>query len=158
MLLKLDIKLFSLLQSIRSRGGVINYSVVKATTLVLVNSNTTTSLARFEPTVPWVKPIYRHCNFTRRAGTTTRRPVPRRLFEECKHSFLTDIHREITQHNIPPELMLNAYQTPSSYVSVGKMTRAQRNSSAVPIKGLPKKRNITLPLFSLSQAIFCQCR
>lgn len=143
-LLELDSKLISLLQSIRSRGGVINYSVVKATALALVNSNTITSLAGFEPTVPWVKSIYRRCNFTRRAGTTTRPPVPRGLFEECKLTFLTDINRAITQHNIPPELVLNADQTPCSYVSVGRMTMAPRNSSAVPIKGLTDKRNITL--------------
>ena len=39
---------------------------------------------------------------------------------------------------------LNADQTPSSYVSVGKMTMATRNSSSVPIKGLTDKKNITL--------------
>lgn len=109
-----------------------------------VNSNMTTSLAGFEPTVPWVKSIYRRCNFTRRAGTTRRPPVPRGLFEECKLTFLTDINRAITEHNIPPELVLNADQTPCSYVSVGRMTMAQRNSSAVPTKGLTDKRNITL--------------
>ena len=47
-------------------------------------------------------------------------------------------------HSIPLQLVLNADQTPSSYVSVGKTTMAARNSSSVPIKGLTDKRNITL--------------
>ena len=66
------------------------------------------------------------------------------VYEECKLTFLTDIERCIAMHSIPPHLLLNADQTPSSYVSVGKMTIAARNSSSVPIKDLTDKRNITL--------------
>ena len=91
-----------------------------------------------------MKFIYRHWNFTHRAGTTTRPAVPRGLFEECKLTFLTDINKLMTENKIPPELVLNADQTPCSYVSVGRMTMAARNSSSVPIKGLTDKRNITL--------------
>lgn len=40
--------------------------------------------------------------------------------------------------------MLNADQTPSSYVSVGKQTMAARGSKSIPIAGLSDKRNITL--------------
>ena len=46
--------------------------------------------------------------------------------------------------SIPFELILNADQTPSSYVSVGKMTMAKRGEKSVPIKGLTDKRNIIL--------------
>ena len=127
-----------------SRGGVVNSCVVKATALALVNSNNISGLKGFEPKLTWVKSIYRRCNFTRRAGTTTRPPVPRGVFEECKLTFLINISRAITQHKIPPELVLNADQTASSYVSVGRMTMASKNSSSVPIKGLTDKRNLTL--------------
>lgn len=58
--------------------------------------------------------------------------------------FLSDINKTINEHKIPPELVLNADQTPCLYVSVGKMTMAPRNSSSVPIKGLTDKRSITL--------------
>ena len=141
---ELDGKLISLLHSIRSRGGVLNFSVVKASALSLVNSNSSANLSGFEATAPWVRSIYKRCNFSRRAGTTTRPPVPRGIYEECKLTYLTDINRAITQHNIPPELVINADQTPCSYVSVRRMTMATCNSSAVPIKGLTDKRNITL--------------
>ena len=53
-LLELDAKLISLLKSIRSRGGVINFSVVKATTLALVKSNPSSSVTGFQPTTTWV--------------------------------------------------------------------------------------------------------
>ena len=85
-----------------------------------------------------MKSIYRRCNFTRRAGTTTRPPFPRGMFEECKLTFPTDISR------VPPELVLNADQTTCSYVSVRRMTMAARNAMSVTIKGLTNKRNITL--------------
>ena len=66
------------------------------------------------------------------------------MFEECKLTFLTDINKKITESKIPLELVLNADQTPWSYVSVGRMTMAARNASSVPIKGLTDTRNITL--------------
>ena len=113
-LLELDSKLISFLKSIRSRGGVVNSCVVKATALALVNSNNISGLRGFEPIPTWVKSTCRRCNFTRRAGTTTRPPVPRGVFEECKLIFLTDISRAITQQKIPPELVLSTDQAPSS--------------------------------------------
>ena len=143
-LLDLDKKLITLSKNIRNRGVVVNFSVVKASALALIKSNPTKDFRGFEPTSSWVRSVYRRCKFSRRAGTTTKPPVPLGIFEECKLTFLTDIKRCITTHNIPPQLVLNADQTPSSYVSVGKMTMATRNSSSVPIKGLTDKRNITL--------------
>ena len=152
-LLELDAKLVSFLKSLRARGGVVNGSVVTAAATALFKSNASMhrQYGSFQPSRGWIQSIYKRCNFTRRAGTTTRPPVPRGLYEECKLTFLTDIDNCIKQYNIPPELVLNADQTPSSYVSVGKMTMAARNSQSVPIKGLTDKRNITLT-FTISMA------
>ena len=47
----LDSILISLLRNIRSRGGVVNFCVVKATALALLDSNKTPYLREFEPTV-----------------------------------------------------------------------------------------------------------
>ena len=85
--------LISLLRSIRSRGGVVNSRVVKATALVLVDSNKTPYLREFEPTVTWMKSIYRRCNFTRRAGTTTRPPVPRECLKNANLHFSLTVKR-----------------------------------------------------------------
>ena len=47
-------------------------------------------------------------------------------------------------YSIPAELVLNADQTPSSYVSVGKQTMAGHGAKSVPITGFTDKRNVTL--------------
>lgn len=94
----------------------------------------------FEPTSKWVRSIYPG----KLEPQQDLARVPLGVYEECKLTFLTDIERCIATHSIPPQLVLNADQTPSSYVSVGKMTMAARSSSSVPIKGLTDKRNITL--------------
>ena len=104
---------------------------MKATALVLVDSNKTQYLREFEPTVTWVKAIYRCCNFTCQAGTTTRPPNARGMFEECKLIFLSDINKMTTENKIPPELVLNADQTPCWYVSVGRITMAATNASSI---------------------------
>ena len=97
-LLDLDQKLISLLK----RGGVVNFSVVKASALALIKINPAKNFRGFEPTSTWDRSIYRRCNFSRRAGTTTRPPVPLGIYEECKLNFLTDIERCIATHSIPP--------------------------------------------------------
>ena len=59
---------------------------------------------------------------TRRMGTTSHPAVPQGLHKECRKQYLRDILEVVKKHNIPPELILNSDQTPSSYVSVGKQT------------------------------------
>jgi len=54
------------------------------------------------------------------------------------------VDQKVKLNSIPPELVLNADQTPSSYVSVGRQTMAAHGSKSVPIAGLSDKRNITL--------------
>lgn len=125
-----------------------NGSVVSAAAKALISSNLSMldKHISFVPTRGWIQTIYRHCNFSHRAGTKTKPPVPRGLYEECKLTFLLDINNSIKQYEIPVELILNADQTPSSYKSVGQMTMAATNSQSVPIKGFTDKRNITLTL------------
>ena len=82
--------------------------------------------------------------YTVRAGTTSRPPVPYGLYTENRYTFLSSIVETVEQYSIPFELILNADQTPSLYVSVGKMTMAKRWEKSVPIKDLTDKRNITL--------------
>ena len=77
-------------------------------------------------------------------GTTSRPPVPCGMYEECRRDFLGDILYCIKEHSIPPALVLNADQTPSSYVSVEKQTMASCGANSVPIKGISDKRNIIL--------------
>ena len=104
-LLDLDQKLVLLLKSIRNRGGVVNFNVVKASAVALIKRNPARSFRGFEPTSTWVRSIYRRCNFSRRAGTTTRPPVPLGIYEECKLTFLRDIKRCTATHSITRQLL-----------------------------------------------------
>ena len=92
----------------------------------------------------WVISLCRRMGFTKRAGTTARPAVPQGLYDESRREYLCDIIKKVDQWNIPPELVLNSDQTPSSYASVGKSTMAVSGASSVPIKGLTDKRCITL--------------
>ena len=147
-LLEVDAKLIQLLRAIRAKGGVVNIHVVRATTKALIESNpsTTSQLSKFKMPRSWVHSLYRRIGFSCRTGTTTRPPVPKGLYDACKRDYHTDIVDKRTKYNIPPELVVNADQTPSSYVSVGRRTMDMCGSRAVPIKGLSDKRNITLTL------------
>ena len=53
----------------------------------------------------------------------------------------------MTLYSIPPELVLNADQTPSSYVSVGKVTMAAKGVKSVPVEGLTDKKNTFVVTF-----------
>ena len=108
------------------------------------NPALTQCLNRFEMPRSWVQSIYRRMGYNRRAGTTSRPPVPEGIYNECRREFLGDIYEKMTLYSIPPELVLNADQTPSSYVSVGKVTMAAKGVKSVPVQGLTDKRNITL--------------
>ena len=77
-------------------------------------------------------------------ATTSRPPVPQGLYDECRNHYLREVDETIKKYVIPPELVLNSDQTPSSYISVGKSTMASRGAKSVAIKGLTDKRNITL--------------
>ena len=89
----------------------------------------------------WVHSIYHRVGFTVRDGTTSRPPVPYGLYHESRITYLRGIAEKIKAYSIPPELMLNADQTPSAFVPVGYMTLAEKGVSNVPIKGKSDKRN-----------------
>ena len=142
-LLELDGKLLNYLKAARTKDGVVNIHVVRAATQGLIASNPAFAhrFARFEMPRTWVQSIYRRMGYTRRVATT---PVPQGIYDECRREFLNDIKEKMTLYSIPPELVLNSDQTPSSYVSVGKSTMHDRGANSVPIQGLKDKRNITL--------------
>jgi hypothetical protein len=145
-LLELDEKLIKFLCAARNRGGVVNKHVVGASAKALIDSNPSVAshLKTFSMPCSWVISLYRCMGFTKRAGTTARPAVPQGLYDESRREYLCDIGKKVDQWNIPPELVLNSDQTPSSYVSVGKSTMAVSGASSVPIKGLTDKRCITL--------------
>ncbi len=127
-MLDLDETLLTFLRSVRVKGGVVNVHVVRAAALALIQSNPSKMhyYANFDMSRSWVQSVYRRMGYTKRLGTTGRPPIPKGIFDECRLTFLQDISSKVTEYNIPPELVINADQTPSSYVSVGKQTMAKK--------------------------------
>ena len=93
--LDLDQKLISLSKRIRNRGGFVNFSVVEASALALIKRNPAKDFRGFEPTSTWVRSIYRRCNFSRRAGTTTRPPVPLVFLRNLFLTPIRHLHRMV---------------------------------------------------------------
>ena len=133
---------------------ILNLAVIKLCVLV--------STAKHQINFPSILPAiwYRRMGLSRRMGTTSRPPVPRGLYEHCNRQYLGDILEIKTKYSIPPALILNSDQTPSSYLSVGeKKTMAACGSKSIPTKGLMDKCNITLnSVISLSLNNFCHLR
>ena len=125
---KLDDKLVNVLLAIRQKGGTINCHIVcaTATALLKVNPSQTASLCTFDMPRSWIVSIYKRIGFVRRAGTTSRPPVPMGVYQECRLDFLSGINKKMKEHSIPPDLVLNANQTPSTYVFTSAMTMAKR--------------------------------
>ena len=162
LLLDLDEKLLHFLKALRIKGGVVNIHVVRSVAKALIASNPSSSkhLQHFTFPCSWVQSVYRRLGYSRRGSTTGRPPVPQGLYDECRREFLQDIANKIKNYQIPPELIMNSDQTPSSYVSVGKSTMNKKGSKSVPIKGVTDKRAITLNLnLSLPYpTLSCQCK
>ena len=123
-----------------------NIHVVRATATALIKSNPSSSQHLHDFSMPrsWVQSLYRRMGLTMRAGTTSRPPVLQGLYDQCRVEYLGDIDNKIKKYKIPPELILNSDQTPSSYVSVGKSTMATKGDKSVPVKGITDKRAVTL--------------
>ena len=93
LMMELDSKLVKLLHAVRSRGGIINIHVVRASAKALIATNPQThqQLSHFDMPRSWVSSIYRRMGLVRRMGTTSRPPVPQGLYDECKERYLNEI-------------------------------------------------------------------
>lgn len=108
--------------------------MVRGTARALLEATGTPYLNSIELSHSWVESVYRHLGFVKRMATTSRPPIPKGLYEECRDQFLRDIERAVKEFTIPPELVLNSDQTPSSFISVGRSTMASCGTKSVTIK------------------------
>ena len=136
-----DTKLRNFLINFKTAGGTVNRNVVYGTLVGFIKS-----------TNGWVDYLYRRLNFSRRCSTTLRPAITRIIWNEVRHIFLHDIAEAVIKYNIPDELILNVDQTPSKYVSVDRITMAEKGSKHVSKKGVDDKRAITV---TLSETLSC---
>ena len=105
LLLENDEKLLTILRAVRARGGVVNSNVVRGSAQALLEAS---SMRSIELPRTWVNSVYRRLGFVKRMATTSRPPIPKGLFEECRIQFLRDINNAVKNFSIPPELVLNS--------------------------------------------------
>uniref|UniRef100_A0A1X7VSS3 Uncharacterized protein n=1 Tax=Amphimedon queenslandica TaxID=400682 RepID=A0A1X7VSS3_AMPQE len=86
-LLDLDEKLI-FLTAIRSKGGVVNIHVVRATGKALIETHLSSSQhLNFSMPRSWVQSIFKKMGYSCRMGTTACPPVPKGLYDESRFAF-----------------------------------------------------------------------
>ena len=96
-----------------------------------------------ELSIDWARRVLKNLGFSLRKSTTDKQIPSPRFYLETKLQFQYAIHSSVNAHNIPISLVINADQTPLSYVSTGNYTFDRRGTREVPVVGSKDKRMIT---------------
>ena len=82
----LDDKLIHVLGAILRKGGALNCHVLRATARALLKANPAqaTRVYTFDMPRSWVVSIYQRMRFVLRAGTTSRPPLPKGVYQESR--------------------------------------------------------------------------
>ena len=87
-------------------------------------------------------------------AATAKIPIPDKARKEIELDFRHKIVQKIEKHTILHSLIINADQTPSKYVPVGRSTLAEKNVKDVTISGSADKRSITATFASALDGSF----
>ena len=142
----LDQKVKSYVIAMRSRGAVVNTSVVVGVASGVVASEGDRYLAgtggHVEINKYWAKNFLHRMEFVKRRGTTKAK-VEVEDFELLKEQYLRDIKSVIEMDEIPDELVINWDQTGIHYVPVSSWTMEKEGSKRIEIVGSDDKRQLT---------------
>ena len=130
MLGMVDKKIRDFLIALRHRGGVVNSTIAIAAVKGLIQSSSDPDLKRIKINTSWAQSLFRRMGFVRRMATTAKVPIPDKARKEIELIFMHKIVQKVEKHNIPHSLIINADQTPSKYVPVGRSTLAENNVSS----------------------------
>ena len=125
------------------RGGVVSSTIAIAVAKGLIQSSSDADLKRIKINTSWAESLFRRMGFVRRMAATAKIPIPEKACKEIELVFMHKIVQKVEKHNIPHFFIINADQTPSKYVPVGRSTLAEKNIKDVPISGSADKRLIT---------------
>ena len=106
----------------------------------LIQSSSDPDLKRIKINTSWAQSLFRRMGFVRGMAATAKIPIPDKARKEIELVFIHKIVQKVEKHNIPHSLIINADQTPSKYVPVGRSTLAEKNVKDVPISGSADKR------------------
>ena len=146
---RLDQAVIQHLQAIRDEGGVINSTIVMATARGILKDQNSGLLAEHGGSVnitkTWAKSLLNRIGWVKRKGTKAARKVPANI-EEIKEDFLKRVATKVTEHSIPPSMVVNFDETGVNVVPTSNWTLHAQGSKQVPITGIDDKRQITMVL------------
>lgn len=139
----IDKKVRDFLVALRHRGGVVNSTIAIATAKGIIQNSPNPESKKLIINTSWAQSLFRRMGFLRRIATTAKIPIPDKARKEIEFVFMHKIVNKVEKYNIPDSLIINAEQTASKYVPVGRTTLAKKNTKDVPESGSEDKRSIT---------------
>lgn len=145
----MEASLTDYLKSLRVAGGIVNSGIVVAAATGIVEVKSPEILEKnggsVKLTQDWAKKFLARLGWSKRKGTTSKGQTPAD-FPELKERMLSQLEKAVTDHKVPPELVVNWDQTAVHYIPCGEWTMAETGSQNVNITGLDDKREITAVL------------
>ena len=127
----------------RMAGGVINRRQLVSIATGVVRANNPNLLKEYGGnlvfTDKWARGVLEKLTWSKRKGTTGK-------VAEEKFTFQRNISALVSEHDIPPSLIINIDQIPLSYVNTGKYTFTFTGAKNIPIKRVDDTRQITATL------------
>jgi hypothetical protein len=107
---ELDSKVKLCIQTLRSKGGVVDTAICRAVDHGIVTDNDKQLLSEFGGpitlTKSWAASLLNRMNFVKRRGSCTAKiHISDEKFDELKSDFLNKIDKALSEFDIPPELM-----------------------------------------------------
>lgn len=142
---------------LRQNGGIVNKTVVISAATGTVEHHDKSLLKKYGGVIDlnryWAESFMSRMGLVKRKATKAARKLPDD-FDTVKTTFLDSIRSVVTEHQIPPALIINWDQTGVRLVPSSEWTMAEVGSKQVEVHGLGDKREITVLLaITLSGAL-----
>lgn len=143
---ELDQVIQEVIRDIRRSGGVVNTTIVVATTRGVISAKNPSLLrengGHLSVSPSFAKSVLKRMGYVKRKCSNAGKVTVER-FEEAQEEFLADIKAEVLMHDIPLDLVFNWDQTGIHLVPTGEWTMHQAKEKVVPITHSDDKRQIT---------------
>jgi hypothetical protein len=149
--------LFDCLKSLRTAGGIVNSSIVRAIATGIVECQQPSRLSKnggdLDFSKDWANKYLARMGWSKRRATTSKGKDPAD-FPELKERMLSQLKKATEEHQVPKKLIVNWDQTAIHYIPVGNYTMEERGASNVPVSGMDDKREFTAVLAGAADGTF----
>ena len=155
---ELDYQAQEYIKELCKRGLPINTAVVVTSTQgIVMNRNadllSSSGAGGIKLTSNWAKSLLNRMGYVKRKACSKAK-VDVAQFEQLKDDFLLEIKTIVGMDEIPPELVINFYQTALNYVPISHWTMDKEGAKRVEVVAKDDKRQLTAVLDSLLSGDF----